>query len=274
MNELLANPAVQAGVVPAVVGLIAAATLARTRWLVLAPLAAFVAVVALAIGLSFEPMTTVRKVVVCTLLAGGAALVLDALALAPSWLLRGLLALAAAAAALWVGARVLQQLEGAALWTKALLLAAFAAALVSTFVATAGDTLRSLVAASVLGFNAGLLALLGASASQAFMGIGLGAASGVAALWLMVRGQAAPATRFLLLPLLAFAALAPMVASLTGGLTFYALLPLLLVAPATALLKAPGRPLWQQALLAGAPALVPMALSLALAWFRVGAAPA
>jgi len=157
---------------------------------------------------------------------------------------------------------------------EALVLAAFAAALVSTFVATAGDTLRSLVVATVLGFNAGLLALLGASASQAFMGIGLGAASGVAALWLMVRGPSAPATRFLLLPLLAFAALAPMVASLTGGLSFYALLPLLAVAPATTLLKAPGRALWQQALLAGGPAVLPMLLSLALAWFRVGAASA
>jgi hypothetical protein len=274
VNELLANPAVQAGVVPALAGLIAAAALQRTRFLVLVPLVAFVAVVALAIGLSFEPMTTVRKVVVCTLVAGALALLLEGLEVAPSKALRAALALAAGAAALWVGARVLQQLEGAALVAKALLLAGFALALVSTFTRTGGDSLRGLVAAVVLGFNAGLLALLGASASQAFMGIGIGAASGAAALLLMARGQAVPAARYLLLPVLTFAALGPMVASLTGGLTFYALLPLLLVVPATALLKAPERPLWQQALLAGGPALVPMALSLALAWFRVGAASA
>jgi hypothetical protein len=272
VNELLANPAVQAGFVPALVGLLAAAALRRTRFLVLVPLLALVAVVTLAIGVSFDPMTTVRKVVLCTLLAGGAALVLDGLEVEASRVLRSVVALAAVAAALWVGSRVLQQLEGAALWSKAALLCVFALALVSTFVATAGDTLKSLAAATVLGFNAGALALLGASASLAFMGIGIGAACGIAVLLLMAFGRAAPAARFLPLPVLAFAALAPMVAHLTGELTFYALWPLLLVAPAAALLKAPARSLWQQALLSGLPALLPALLSVALAWFRVGAA--
>jgi len=260
--------------VPAFVGLIAAAALRQTRFLVLVPLLALLAVMTLAIGLSFDPLTTVRKVVLCTMLAGGAALVLDGLEVEASVLLRGGVALAAVAAALWVGSRVLQQMEGTALWTKGALLAVFSLALVSTFVATAGDTLRGLSAATVLGFNAGALALLGASASQAFMGIGIGAACGTTVLLLMARGRAAPAAHFLLLPVLAFAALASIVAHLTGELTFYALWPLLLVAPAAALLKAPARSLWQQALLSGLPALVPALLSVALAWYRVGAATA
>lgn len=271
MNELLDNPAVQAGLIPALVGLVAGGALLRTRWLVLVPLAALAAVVTLALGWSMEPLTTVRKVVLCALAAGGLALVLEALALAPGRALRVVLALAAAGAALWVGSRALAQMEGSALWLRGALLAVLAAAIVSSFAATAGDTLKSLAAASVLGFGAGLLALLGASASQAFMGIGIGAASGVAVLWQMLRGRA-PETRFLLLPVLAFAALAPMVGHLTGGLTWLALLPLPFVAPAAALFKAPDKPVWQQALLSGLPALVPVLVALALAWFRVGAA--
>ena len=274
MNELLANPAVQAGVIPALIGLLLGAALLRTRFLVLVPLVALLAVVALALGLSFDPMTTVRKVVVCTLAAGAVALLLEGLNVASGRLVTGLLALAAAAAALWIGSRVLAQLEGGALFAKGALLTAFAFAMMLGFIATRGSSLRSLVAAIVLGFSAGVLGLLGASASLALMGIGIGASSGVAVLLQMLRGRAAPAASYLLVPVLLFAALGPTVASLTGELSFYALLPLLMVAPATVLLQGEQRPVWQQALRAGLPALVPMALSLALAWFRIGGSSA
>jgi hypothetical protein len=270
VDELLANPAVQAGVVPTLIGLLLGALLLRTRYMALVPLAALLAVVALALGLSFDPMTTVRKVVVCTLAAGVVALVLEALNVAPGKVVAVLLALGAAVCALWIGSRVLAQLEGGALVTRGALLAAFALATILGFLATRGSSLRSLVAATVLGFNAGLLGLLGASASLAFMGIGIGTSCGVAVLLQMLRGRAAPAAVYLLVPVLVFAALGPTVASLTGGLSFYALLPLLLVAPATALWQGEQRPVWQQALRAGVPALAPMALSLALAWFRIG----
>jgi len=274
VNELLANPAVQGGVIPALIGLLLGAALLRTRFLVLVPLLALLAVVALALGLSFDPLTTVRKVVVCTLAAGAVALLLEALDVAAGKLVVLLLALAAAAAALWIAARVLAQLEGGALFAKGALLAAFAFAMMLGVVATRGSSLRGLVAAIVLGFSAGVLGLLGASASLALMGIGIGASSGVAVLLQMLRGRAAPAASYLLVPVLLFAALGPTVASITGELSFYALLPLLAVAPATALLTGEPRPVWQQALRAGVPALVPMALSLALAWFRIGGASA
>ncbi len=271
MNPLLDNPAIQAGVIPALVGLVASALLLRTRLLVLVPLAALAAVVTLALGWSMEPLTTVRKVVLSALAFGVLALVLESLAPQPGKAVRAVLALAAAAAALWVGSRALGQLEGSELWLRGALLALVAAATVSGFSITAGDPLKGLAAASVLGFAAGFLALLGASASQAFMGIGIGAASGVAVVIQMVRGRA-PETVYLLLPVLAFASLAPMVGHLTGGLTWLALLPLPFVAPAAALFKAPDKPVWQQALLSGLPALVPALVALALAWFRVGAA--
>jgi hypothetical protein len=270
VSELLANPAVQAGVIPALIGLLLGGTLLRTRFLAIVPLAALLAVVALALGLSFDPMTTVRKVVVCTLAAGVVALLLEALQVEAGKAVTLALALAAAAAALWIGSRVLAQLEGAALYGKGALLAAFALAMMLGFTASHGSTLRGLVAATVLGFSAGVLGLLGASASLAFMGIGIGASCGVAVLLQMVRGRAAPAATFLLVPVLLFATLGPTVASLTSELSFYALLPLLAVAPSAALLQGDHRPVWQQALRAGVPALVPMALSLALAWFRIG----
>lgn len=270
MNELLQNPAVQAGVLPSIVGLAVGALLLRSRYLVLVPLAALAAVVTVALGWSMEPLTTVRKVVLCVLGAGAVALVLEALSLAPTRVIRIVLAAAATALAGWVGSRALAQLEGAEFWLRVVLLLGMATATVYGLSATAGDALSSLCASTVLGFTAGLLALLGASASQAFMGIGIGAASGMVVLLQMARGRA-PLTHYLLLPVLAFAALAPLVAHLTGGLPWLALLPLPFVAPAAALLKAPDKPVWQQAMLSGLPALVPAFVALALAWFRVGA---
>ena len=63
MNDLLQNPAIQAGVIPFVVSLIAAAVLSRSRLTGLALVAGFAAVVGLTIGFTFESLTSTRKLV-------------------------------------------------------------------------------------------------------------------------------------------------------------------------------------------------------------------
>ena len=59
MEELLQNPAVQAGVLPFIAGLVLAAFLRNTRQLGLAIAVAFVCAVGLTMGLGFESLTSV-----------------------------------------------------------------------------------------------------------------------------------------------------------------------------------------------------------------------
>lgn len=271
MNSLIDNPAIQAGAIPALAGFIVSALLLRTRMLVLVPLTALVVVATLVLGWSMHPLTTVSKVVLSSFGFGALALALELLMPMPGKSVRAFLAISATAAAIWVASRALGQLPGSEVLFRAALIAVVVVLTVSGFSRTGADPLKSLIAACVLGFTSGFLVFLGASTSLAFIGIGIGAASGVAALMQMSLGRG-PATVYLLLPVLAFASLAPAIAHLTGGLTWLALLPLPLVAPAAALISATERPVWQQAMLSGLPALVPSFLALALAWFRVGAA--
>lgn len=260
------NPALQSGVLPALAAVVAALLLRRTRALVLVPLAGLAVVVWLAVGLTLEPLTARSKVVLGVAAAGAMALALDLLRLQPRPLVRLLLALLAAAGALWVAARVLQQMEGATQWTTTLLVVAYAVAMIEASHATAADELRTLAAGVVLGFATGVLGLLGASASIAMMGIALGASCGIGGLALLWRGRDTLGLAFVGLPLAAFAVFGGEAASLTGDLPGRALAPLPLVALAAGWLpRRAQRPAWRDAALAAAVAAVPAAAALVLA---------
>lgn len=272
MQELLLNPAIVSGVLPAVAAALAWAVLGRTRALVLVLLAGLATVTAAGVGFTLEPMTARSKLVIGLAAAGLLALVLDALRAEAGDAARGWLALLAAAAALWIAARVLAQRETQAATLLVLGVGAWAAAMVAGTLAARLDTLRSLVAAAVLGFAGGALGLLGASASVAMLGIAIGASCGVALLGFVIRGGAMPALSFVALPAAAYAALGGEVASLTGQLPWFALLPLALVPWAAR--AAPRRELSlpADAALAGIAAAIPAAAAVALAVW--GATPA
>jgi hypothetical protein len=141
--------------------------------------------------------------------------------------------------------------------------------------ASTNDALRTLVASTVLGFAAGALGLMGAAASVAMMGIALGASSGIALLAVLWRGPPTAPLAFLGLPVVVFAALGGLVASLTGELPGRALVPLLLIPIAVRLVPRSDTRLWRQAVLTAAAALIPAALALTLAlWTAAGAAAA
>ena len=89
--------------------------------------------------------------------------------------------------------------------------------------------MRSSSAALILGLGAGALALLGASAMLAQIGIALGAASGATLLVQMIAGRRAPVGWTLALPASVIAALVGLLSVFTGELRWYCLLPTLAV---------------------------------------------
>lgn len=270
MNDLLHNPAVQAGVAPFVVALVATVMLQRTRLFGLAIGAGFLTVVFLALGFSLESMTSVRKMIVSGVAAALLVLVIEAAKLDAKPVIRAVLAAAAAAAAIWVIWRVLQQLE-----TKGLLVAGagaviYMAALVESGNRIGSDSVRSASAALMLGLASGVLALLGASALLAQVGIAVGASAGAVLLVQMLTGKYAPTGWTLALPANVIAGLVGLLAVFTGGLTWYSLIPTLAIPWATWVVPTGKYPVWLTAFLSALAALVPMLLAVAIAWFTAG----
>lgn len=267
MTDLLDNPAIQAGVAPFAVALVAAALLARSRFLGLAIGAAFATVVALTIGFSFGAMTSVQKLVLIEIAALVVVVPLE-LWSAPSreTLWRGAASCAAALSVVWVIMRMLQQQE-----TLLAILGGTAAALyVGTLVysgdALADDPVHSSASALVLGLGSGALALLGASASLAQLGIGIGAGAGAVLFVQVLTGRRAPPGRMLALPAYLATGLIATLAVATGSLPWYAVLPLLAVPWAIRLLPLKDRAVWLRGLAAGVAGLAPILIAVLLAW--------
>lgn len=271
MNDLLNNPAIQAGVAPFLVALVVAVLLCRTRLLGLAVGAAFIVVVALVLGFSFESLTASRKLVLVGIATIAVIAVLELLKVPAHGRLRGVLAVAAAVAAVWVLVRLLSQQPGevAALWGVASMV--FMMLMVeSSITAGANDPVHSASAGLMLGLCAGALAFLGASASLAQVGIALGAGAGAALLIQMVINRRAPAGWTLALPVGVIGSLVGLLAVFSASLRWWCLLPMLAIPWATRLVPVSDRPLWITAVLTSLAAAIPLVLAVALAWFTGG----
>lgn len=271
MDELLANPAVQAGVAPFLAALVVSAALRRSRLLGVAIAVGFAVVVWLTMGFSFESLTSSRKLVLVGLGAVVAMVVIELARLAPSVPARAALAGAAGISVIWVVSRVLQQQEAAAAILHGGAAALFLAALVESTHQVSGDAVRASSTGLVLGLGAGALAVLGASAQMAQLGIAVGAASGATLLVQMIAGRRAPAGWTLALPAVVVAGMACLLAVFTGELPWFSLLPLLAVPWATRLVPAGERPVWLTSFLTCFVAVIPVLLAVGLAWFRAGA---
>src|SRR5260370_36690814 len=101
MQEMLATPGVQGGLAPFAAALIVAALLAPFRLGGLAVVAAFATAVYFIAGFTFEPLTATRKIILLGLAAPVAGIVID-FAFRPTRLEALVLALAGAAAAVWI----------------------------------------------------------------------------------------------------------------------------------------------------------------------------
>lgn len=270
MDELFQNPAVQAGAVPFIAALVAAALLMRTRFLGLAQIVGFAALIALAIGFSFESLTSTRKLVLVGLLTLLPLLLLELREGSTHPAARSGVALLAGLAGVWVALRVLQQKETATALLAGAATAFYLAALVESTLRVGSDTVRGAAAGLMLGLAGGALALLGASALLAQMGIAVGAAAGATLLVQMVAGKRSPTGATLSLPASVVAGLVGVLAVFTGSLPWYCLLPTLAIPWATRLVPAGSRPVWLTAFLTALAAFAALLLAVGLAWFTAG----
>lgn len=266
MNELLQHPAVQAGAAPFVVALVTAVVLQRVRAAWLAVVAGYLVAILLTTGVSFQPLTASRKVLLLVLLAPLAGLLFDRL-------IRGkaaailLPAVLAAVAAPWALASVLAQKEGLSqLVVPGAGLAVFAAALVALTLRLRDDGIATAAAGIGLGAGVGVAALLSASTGYFTSGLAVAAGSGALMLLQFVAGRAFPAGSLGGLPIALGAALFASAALMLAQLPWYALPALLLVPVAAALSRARSMTVRQRAVVLTVLCLAASAAPMLAAW--------
>jgi hypothetical protein len=265
MEGFLDHPAVQGGVAPFVVGLIVVILLAKAKLGGLAVVAAFAVCVHLASGITFSPLTAVRKLVLLGLVAPVVGIAVD-FVLRPGRTLRAVIAAASGAAAVWVFWSVLQR--GAT--AEALVLGGGAAVFVAWAVGAtldlAGQPVRAGAAALMLGLGAGISAILGASALLGLYGIAVGAGAGAFLLVQMLTGRRIAAGATLTLSAGVAAGLVAAAALVLAQLPWYALIALGAIPLAARLPVSDRLPVWAQAFIASIYGLVPAFAAFLLTW--------
>lgn len=270
MQELLSNPAVQAGIAPFIAALAATGLLRPFRLSGLSVIAGFTLTVYLIGGLAFDPLTSSRKIVLVGLLAALLALLLALVN--PRWL-RAALSVAAGATAVWVYARILQQQETTDMVLRGAGCAVYVAWLVYWMDGLRDAPVKAGSAGLALGLGSGVAALFGASASLGQMGIALGASAGAFLLIQMLTGKPLPTGRMYTLPLALIAGLLACLAVLTADLPWYALLPLGLVPLLVRIRMFDNRALWLQSILISIAPMLCAAFAVYLTWRVAGAPP-
>lgn len=266
MDSLLAHPAVQGGVAPFVVALVVTAVLLRLRFAGIALAAGFFAAVWLIDGFSFSPLTATRKLVLVALVAAVVGLVADG-AFKPTRSTGIVLALAAAAATVWVFWSVLSQKEMPRALVLGAGIATFSAVVVSVFGALKDDGVRAGAAALGLGLGVGVCAILAASAKFGQFGIAVGASAGGFLLVQMLAGRSVPAGFAGTLPTSVTAALIGAGTLMLAELPWFGL-PLLALCPLAALVPvARGRPVFLQAIAASIAPIAAAAIACTVVWF-------
>ena len=269
MQDLLDNPAVQAGIAPLVVALIIALLLARTpaAWLAIA--AGYATMLALSTGLSFSPLTASRKVTLLVLLAplvGMAAAALERRA--PGRAAGIALSLAAGLAVLWSMSSVLAQREAAEAIARGLLVFASSAGIVALVLRLRADGVASAAAGLGLGLATGGAAMLSASIGYFMSGIAVAAASGAVLLAQMAIGRSLPAGFGGTLSVGLAAALFASASLMLAQLPWYAL-PLMAAVPGALLLSsgATTGSVRRRALILGGVGVAAAVIPMLAAWF-------
>jgi len=270
MQELLANPAVQGGAAPFAAGLVAAVLLGRFRLGGLAVVAAFATAVYFIAGFGFTPLSATRKIILLGLIAPLVGIVVD-FAFRTTRLGSYLLAIAAAACAVWIFWPVLGQRELArALLPGATALLASAWTIGFSERRLAGDGVRAGAAGLALGAGTGVAAILGASLTYGLYGIAVAAGSAAFLLVQMITGKRSHAGATFMLSAATVAILFASAAMILAQLPWYSVGVLALI-PVAANFRVPaGAALWLQAVLASSYGLAVAVLACALAWHAGG----
>jgi hypothetical protein len=265
MEEWLSHPAVQGGIAPFAAALVATLVLRPFNLAGLAVFVGFGTAAYLLNGLTFEPLTATRKIILVTAAAATAGILADASARTARAAAIAL-ALAFGAAAVWVFWTVLSQKAPLQAVQLALVPVLAAAATIALTHRLRDDPIRAGAAGLGLGLGAGVAAILGASAVYGLYGIALGAGAGAFLLVQMLTNRRSTAGAALTLPLAVAAALLAAGAALLAKLAWYAIIPLVLIPLAVRLPVPPQGPVWVQAIVTSIYALALAALAWTLAW--------
>lgn len=265
MEDWLSHPAVQGGAAPFLLALLAAAVLRPLNSAGLAVVAGFGVTAYLVNGLTLDPLTATRKIIVVTVVAAFVGGVVDAFARTART--TGIyLATAFGAAAAWVFWSVLSQkppLEAVRLAVIPVLAVGSTVLLVHKL---HEDGVRAGAAGLGIGLGSGFASILGASAVYGLYGIALAAGAGAFLLVQMLTNRRAAAGVALTLPLAVAGALLAAGTALLAKLAWYAIIPLVLIPLAVRLPLPQKGGLWLQAIVASMYALGLAAVAWVLAW--------
>lgn len=273
MDELLANPAVQAAGVPFIAALVVGLLLRPVGWYWagLAVIAGFYASVSLITGFEFTPLTSTRKLVLIGMCAAAVGLALDYLAAKPRQLYP-LLAVLGGGTVLWVIWPPLMRMEGAALWMYGAGSIAYVVWILLALEGLRNRALRADAALMSLALGTGIAALMGASALLGQLASALAAATG-AFLLLSIFKKTLPVGLLMLLPAALLSGLIGISAMTYAKLPWYSLLALATI-PLLARIPLPQKlPLWGQAAALVALTLPAAAGAIYLVWREAGAPP-
>lgn len=230
-DDWLSHPAVQAAILPFVVALMVAVLLRRGRFAGLAIVAGFVTLLAVTIGFSFESLAATRKMVLAGLGATVVAVGLEMATVGRESTWRAAMAAAGGMAGVWTVWRVLEQKPMSAALLAGAAAAVYMAVLIDATARLRESAVRSTSAALLLGLGAAVAAFFGASAWLTQAGVAL--AGGATALLLVVLVWRTPSPLLAgwvtCFPVSVVAGLICLLAVFVGGLSWYAILPVLVL---------------------------------------------
>lgn len=270
MQQWLHHPAVQSGLAPFVAALITAELFQRLRLSGLAIIVGFAVTVYLVGNFAVDPLTATRKII---WLGIGSSLVGILFNFFTGFLWRPVLTVLAAAAAVWVSLRILQQQPLGLAMQWGVGCALYVAWLAFWMDGLQHDSVRAGSAGMALGLGTGGAAVLGGSALLGQFNLAVGAAAGAYLLIQMLTNNRLPGGRSYTLPLSLITGLSGSVAVLTTQLPWHAL-PLLAIIPVVARIPLGEKlALWGQSLLFSVITLGCAAGAIYLTWRSAGALP-
>ena len=229
MSELLANPAIQSGIIPFTISMLAAWGLRRLGWVWsgLGFAIAYYVSVYLAAGFQFTPLTSARKILILGIVSIVLGLAVDFLKQKPRLLPAVLFALGALAMG-WVIWPVAARQEGGEFWMMLLPSLAYAGWLTASSWSLHSKPDQGAMLALALGLGTGISAMLGASALLGQLGIAIGAIAGGYIILLLLKQDIKLGSNFML-PVGLLSGLLGIAAVIYASLPWYSLLPLLLI---------------------------------------------
>lgn len=264
--DFIDSPAILGSVLPLVVALIVAFSLARTRFAWLAIVAGYVTMIALSTGFSFFPLTVARKTLLLGLLAPLVGIAAD-LVPRPSRAIAPALTIVAGALSVWVFLSILQQRETMNAFAMGGGIALFVATLAAATLRLRDDGLRGGAVGLGLGLATGIAGVLSASIGYLVAGVAIAAAAGALLLVQVVLSRKLAPGFTGALPIGLLVALLAAGTLLLAELPWYAL-PLLLLIPAAVMLPVPERsPMIVRAAALAGYALVAATLPILAAWY-------